>query len=1065
MCDEKLKHLLDVRTSIIICFDFPIYFNTNMYENIHKILEEFYIPGPNNNNYLNIQNLEQNISYFGNIPLWHFVQFLMDHKVMSHPIAFQRINAFTSQFEYYYYLAMLWHYGEDWKFISLQLYATEKFAFEIYNRITLSNNYRNISKFPIPIINNENMTSSKYYKLIEKLNKRSFQEIMIIIKDDICRDIKMCALYAQYLTTRSDFNFEMFQSMIYEIHENISIIFLQFCQLYNVVNRTVIIKDDKLKFYIRVLSPVVVKQNSQSTTNTKTNSYEDFCKGQSYSIIQKIKQNNSILYQLIMRNIVTISPYENKQFLAFCQNIFLMSPKAFTFCKNFLSNLFSVTHIKRTIKPIVESYVHNLTYCEAHGIKEKVYTIMELRLTNMSEENICYAAIGGDAAAVIEQNNENKTKEPKNLYCFQFLPLDYNLPTFPIQYQINPTGTCSEKTLTVFNDLTSILNGYKKVKIIFKTVDGETKMNPWFSSLFIEKNEILNKEHLNSNLEEILHLAWHYIQYEPWPVSDLIHLFKCARAHCLGHLICIDPYHFICINMDLMREATGLITNLRDKSTQARMNDQYALELFSYEAYINLLAKGRYEAAFYILPFMALNECIRNSNITRKERLLFCDIAFRVFRHHYYVVESVPNNGMFTQRYNKNALGTLFGEKIFIQRCLCTTIGIGVALELNIPRIGLDRIGTHCIECGFGIMRILQRDVNTVERAIKTVAKTCMLIQNNYILQLPIKINTRENNGGVKIQTENEVEEERLFINPNLIITVNYNLMINAYIESIYIESLVNQLNSYTKDIYFKKPTTKYINHFEFESPKPYSRYLAISAYRMSTTPIPKDLNKTNFSSPINFYYNITNNNDKQKLNHWQNILFEFMKFIEEKERRNEMTYEQIELHGKNLKTLKHLMNPSNMTFFIIEEDYSNTTSDVSNRGAITQSYNRESSNREPLNTNTTTWKTPGRKQAESAQMLYKKELHEKYKNYDDLISKLKKSFDEKFDDKMHELAQEEEQILNDAINLYNKNFSGLEQRDDYAEYQEEPINLNEQIIDDEDLLLINFNNNNELEA
>ena len=123
MCDEKLKHLLDVRTTIIICFEFPIYFNTNMYENIHKILEEFYIPGPNNNNYLNIQNLEQNISYFGNIPLWHFVQFLMDHKVTSHPIAFQRINAFTSQFEYYYYLAMLWHYGEDWKFISLQLYA------------------------------------------------------------------------------------------------------------------------------------------------------------------------------------------------------------------------------------------------------------------------------------------------------------------------------------------------------------------------------------------------------------------------------------------------------------------------------------------------------------------------------------------------------------------------------------------------------------------------------------------------------------------------------------------------------------------------------------------------------------------------------------------------------------------------------------------------------------------------------------------------------------------------------------------------------------------------------
>ena len=51
--------------------------------------------------------------------------------------------------------------------------------------------------------------------------------------------------------------------------------------------------------------------------------------------------------------------------------------------------------------------------------------------------------------------------------------------------------------------------------------------------------------------------------------------------------------------------------NIENRANYARMKDSYAIEFISYDTWVQLLYAGRFEGAFYIFPFMCLNEAVR----------------------------------------------------------------------------------------------------------------------------------------------------------------------------------------------------------------------------------------------------------------------------------------------------------------------------------------------------------------------------------------------------------------------------------------------------------------------
>ena len=125
----------------------------------------------------------------------------------------------------------------------------------------------------------------------------------------------------------------------------------------------------------------------------------------------------------------------------------------------------------------------------------------------------------------------------------------YTIGHSTIKYELFRVGATPPYIRDLFDEIIEALDTLN-VKVIFKVVDGEVTMNSWFSTIF---TDFLDKALDELQFDDIVKSA---INYTSWPVSDLIHLFKCARAHVQGHLTCLDPSNFICLNMQLLEEAT-----------------------------------------------------------------------------------------------------------------------------------------------------------------------------------------------------------------------------------------------------------------------------------------------------------------------------------------------------------------------------------------------------------------------------------------------------------------------------------------------------------------------------
>lgn len=81
----------------------------------------------------------------------------------------------------------------------------------------------------------------------------------------------------------------------------------------------------------------------------------------------------------------------------------------------------------------------------------------------------------------------------------------------------------------------------------------------------------------------------------------------------------------------MMIEELGSPMFLTDNSKEGRMKDGYAIELFSWNTFVELEKAGRYEVSFFILPFLCLQESVRSTSMSCKDSLCFLEIAYKCF--------------------------------------------------------------------------------------------------------------------------------------------------------------------------------------------------------------------------------------------------------------------------------------------------------------------------------------------------------------------------------------------------------------------------------------------------
>lgn len=287
-------------------------------------------------------------------------------------------------------------------------------------------------------------------------------------------------------------------------------------------------------------------------------------------------------------------------------------------------------------------------------------------------------------------------------------------------------------------------------------------------------------------------------------LSDMLHLLKNARSYLLNHLLYVYPSKLICINKPLMEEALEHAKCLTDTSKEGRMKDGYAISLFSWETFVTLIKKNRYEAAFFVLPFACLQESVRSTCLSISDRLKFLDIAFRCFKFHFKEITSPGKPIGITENFTRNTIGTTIGAANWIIRCINTVVGIVFALNLHIqgvvPHLHLGRLGSHDVECFFGAMRRLSMNNEQSTHAIDIVIRSMILKQCIRQLTINTKIRTRLNTGGISLTPYNEAEVD-MKIEPENFINVFFNLMINAPVHLDVANGFAFQINLYTQKI------------------------------------------------------------------------------------------------------------------------------------------------------------------------------------------------------------------------------------------------------------------------
>ena len=544
-------------------------------------------------------------------------------------------------------------------------------------------------------------------------------------------------------------------------------------------------------------------------------------------------------------------------FLHFCQFFFLLNQNAYAKLCDFIPLIPNRT--------LFDSFVNarNKKRNQLLFPNEIPFSLENYYMTDKTDDPI-HITLGGDAASIkIIPESGNSA-----IYVHMALPLRKDLKPIPLNITPTTNGSSNQKIVGLSKYITNIIEKNGRFVIDFIATDGDKGFDSAHRNFFSFIEPILNSnETFIKKIEKML-------GYIHIPVNDGLHLLKNGRSHLLNHPMMIDPDTMRCVNMELFQEATNLNKELNDRSSIASMKDYYALSLFSWETFYNLILHKRFDGAFYVLPFVYFLQTIKSDFLNRDERLQLLELAVKYLTFHLKNVRKSKSTDFFTPSYTQKSLGTLFGEEIFIIRFINTCVALSIAL-LRQDEVAFSRICTHDIEGFFGMIRALSYYNYSFENALRASVNSCLLKDVCASLNYKFKIRSRINESGLFIKSDilNSKSHE---INFEIIADSIFLLLRGIEISHKQIEMLVTNLNRYNKFIEFN-PRTKIVRYQSpFSGTCPFYRQVT-NSYVMSMLPLPNI--SSNFNSPFSFYNwrtkNLTKNLNKISTLKWFNQFFE----------------------------------------------------------------------------------------------------------------------------------------------------------------------------------------------
>ncbi|KAH0800546.1 uncharacterized protein GO595_006749 [Histomonas meleagridis] len=258
----------------------------------------------------------------------------------------------------------------------------------------------------------------------------------------------------------------------------------------------------------------------------------------------------------------------------------------------------------------------------------------------------------------------------------------------------------------------------------------------------------------NKGIEDALGI----LQNDRLIIGDFLHLLKNARSRILNGQISICTDGKLAFTALDMEKVLQLGAPLTDTSPKGRMKDHYCLKIFTMENFFQLLHSSHINMAFYILPYALWSHAIRNSSLSPQTRLDYLCSLLDIFAYHAKNLDRLTPNVQQVKRGHGTQYCCSLNQCI---RIMNTLIGVLRELRARSDDLCLERLGTHNVECQFGLIRIMCHNKHSWEKIMSAFSRLTLMNDLTTVIGRKINIRTRMNVGGVKLtEKQGNVFEE-----------------------------------------------------------------------------------------------------------------------------------------------------------------------------------------------------------------------------------------------------------------------------------------------------------------
>jgi hypothetical protein len=363
----------------------------------------------------------------------------------------------------------------------------------------------------------------------------------------------------------------------------------------------------------------------------------------------------------------------------------------------------SVTTLRDFIRHEKELIIQAL-----EGGEELIEYLQKYRETTGLTDEVVPCVMAFDAAAVSATGLATKGNSPGNVFAFMLLPLDHRLPDLLVKSIRWPTGRMDADIRAKKDELVDVLlqNGFE---CHFVATDGDSGMSVCHMIAWRLYQDLSGD--LTKLLPILIDRLTKLKKWMPWPIPDLLHLLKNARARlALGQLAYSGTSKQTITAASVTQH---LISQNIGETIMARkpldlLKDHLALEAFSLKNMLTLWRARHVTGTYFMLPFTSLNLTMRCEVLTIQTRCDLLQNAFTAFSDMLNHYPSPSGRNALLQKGGSTKRKTLWTEDMCRRGCNeCGGLRLAIEQWGEDPEflLALGRLASYPVECHFGATR------------------------------------------------------------------------------------------------------------------------------------------------------------------------------------------------------------------------------------------------------------------------------------------------------------------------------------------------------------------------